>query len=701
MTRSRGFESAARTTVQARMPISGLLGNKSLRIAALAAPLVGLLVACGSSSMEKAEGIPTPPDGAAPPAFSPALCQGALCWLAPLPQGNFLRAVATSETGTSFAVGDHAVVLRSSGTGWTALALPPRGQAQRNLRAVHVLADDDVWIAGERGVVHHFDGTSFTENAPAAATDDFISVWAASSSDVWAVAAQGRVWRYDGAAWSESLSAKIGGVSASLVGMWASAADDVWVLGGTEEKTRLWHFDGAAWTDESLAPSKHDEVAVPGAPVAISGAARGEPFIAFEHRVVARSANGTLRDVYFVSIKDWQSTPPNTALFVRGPSDVLLARTAGNVQHFVDTSKAVSVGDDYTQVPGFAFGTGPGGRPFVLRAGGRLSDPVAASGESRAIETGELTCAPSGEGTVCLERLSDGGARLIHRAKDGAANGASEPIALAAGEPPQLRTDAKGSVALFTPASLVVRDAGGTRTMVLPSPGDLQHELRDVALTEDGRIYALTAPCDLHVAKPGATTFARVDLKDAAQYEEHCHLHRPSPSTVFVTTLHYLDEDVPEDRVMTLRSADGALVRRATVPRLSLLDPMTTVTASGKLFIAGQRYGATAADADWHVWRLDGKTWTPLDGEWANGSPMLAAYGETLVVHVAGPFERESGSELHVIDDAGTRQIRLPTHGLSTFAMIDDRRILGTCSVAEAIAPAFAVPVASVFVADL
>ena len=33
--------------------------------------------------------------------------------------------------------------------------------------------------------------------------------------------------------------------------------------------------------------------------------------------------------------------------------------------------------------------------------------------------------------------------------------------------------------------------------------------------------------------------------------------------------------------------------------------------------------------------------------------------------------------------------------------MIDDRRILGTCSVAEAIAPAFAVPVASVFVADL
>lgn len=675
-----------------------------LRLAAVAP----FLLACASPATSSAPPAAPDPSLAAPPgAFAPSLCQDAICWLAPAPQGNPLRAVATSKTGTSFAVGDHGVVLRSRGDGWQALALPMQTagdgtSSYRNLRAVHVIADDDVWIAGELGAVHHFDGKTFTElPSPDTRGAELVSIWASSPTDVWIASAGGHVWHHDGTAWSESLYATVDGVRADLAGMWAAAADDIWVVGSTSAGvTRLWHFDGAAWADEKLAPEVHDELLPAGRPVGISGAVAGEPYVAFQHRVVARDAGGRFRAVYHVPRSYHNEAQPLVGLFVPAVGDMWLAHDAGSVQHVRSAKEVVSINEGaVTDVPGFAFGSGPGGRTLVLRAGGRIADPDGAA-ESRAIDVRPFACAPAGGGAACVEKAGETAARLTRPG----GTGAPETVDAKVEAETQVRANAAGTVAIFTPTSLAVRAGGKTRRIPVPAVTDgLPNDVTDVAVMADERVFVLTRSCELHVAAPGATTLSRVPAKETGPRESFCRLHVPSASTVFVSSSHYVNDDAPDDSVMIVRSQDGAVVQRAVMPRLTVLDPVVTVTASGKVFLAGARRGALGPGESFrNVWRLDGKTWKPIAVRWnqGEGEAVLAAFGETVVAHVPSPEDATSGAVLQVLDGEASRDVKLPTHGISRLHMVEGG-VFGVRSASEATCPAFPEAVHSVFFAKL
>jgi len=74
----------------------------------------------------------------------------------------------------------------------------------------------------------------------------FYNVWASAPNDVWVLGSDRAVHRYDGASWKTS---QVPGEGAAN-GLFGRAANDVWV--GLE--TTVKHFDGTNWTTESVTP---------------------------------------------------------------------------------------------------------------------------------------------------------------------------------------------------------------------------------------------------------------------------------------------------------------------------------------------------------------------------------------------------------------------------------------------------------------
>ncbi len=631
-------------------------------------PFVALLAllaasaACASSS--------TTTDPAAPatttpaPVFASTLCQDGVCWLAPTPQGNTLRAVSTTKTGTSFAVGDHGAVLRSGEGGWKALALPKRVDGDgtdryRNLRAVHAVADDDVWIAGELGALLHFDGVSFTQTGPESAKDaENIAIWAAAKDDVW-VASRRSVWRYDGTSWTEMLSASIGDVPATLVGLWGSGPDDVWVLGATTTgAVRTWHFDGTNWGSDPV-PDVSNDLAPAGAPVAISGTGRGQPWLAFEYRVVARTEEGTYRTLYEIAYPDRSAASALTSLRVRSAEGVWLAFRDGHVQHSEAATK-IALGAPSGGGTGLAFGDGPEGRTIVLRPGGRLADPTAPPGASRAIEGPRTKCAPAGASVVCLEAVGEKRSQLVtfEPLETGSRRGATRgPLDLAVADTTELRANARGDVVVRSGGQVFAVAGTAVREIARPNGDKAADTLLDVVLAEDGAVYATELDGALLRATVGQSSFTRTA---APQDERGCHLHQPATGTLYVSCVREVTPDVPDHVEMIVRRPDGSVVTRGMLEdRPFRNDPPVTVTASGKPAFAARLYRSGRRG----VWRLDGKTWTHFEMEAQDETPVVA-YGEQVLVDLRAPEDRENGAALRVIDGADVRTVRVPVHGI-------------------------------------
>lgn len=618
----------------------------------------------------------------------PALCQGPLCWVHPLPQGNELRAVAASKAGEVFAVGDHGVVLRSRGSEWEAFSLPQPPEREQHLRALHVAAADDVWVVGERGILYRFNGSEFIEGGPRVETETFIAVWASSPSDVWAVAAEGRTWHFDGSGWTESLSAEVKGVAAKLIGMWASGPDDVWVLGngsGAPDEAFLWHYDGTSWAAEPVTLASIEGAQPGGAPVAISGAVRGEPILAFEYRVVARSANGKMDDLEVIELGDvaYGGRSPNTGLLAQG-TEVWVA--SGNGLHRANGTPIESRAVE-------ALGPGSDGRPLAVLRGGRIVDPLAPSHERLAIDTGEISCAPAGEDVVCID-VSGDSIRLDRHAKDGSVTGESFTLATPDYVPRRLTANASGSIAVFSSRSVAVRDGGATRTMTLPwGESNSVNDVIDVALMEDGQVYMLGARHELYVAAKGATTFTPVPLDDAsADIRLGCTLLRPTAASLVVAC----DDtagSTGSEHTLTLLSADGKLLKRAALMPGAPGCNSVALTASGTVFCA-----ASTTNGGLGVYRLDGLQWEALDS--LVGEAKLATVGEALVAYIAMPSDREFGAALHVVEAGQSRTVRLPTHGIVDLAAMPGR-VLGERGASSASNSPWPTASSSFFIADL
>jgi hypothetical protein len=94
------------------------------------------------------------------------------------------------------------VLCRFDGTQWEVQLLPPLSVMSRALFKVWGASADAVWAVGHRGLILHYDGNAWTEQA--SGTDlDLISLWGTSAEEILAVGgrADSVVVRWDGSAW--------------------------------------------------------------------------------------------------------------------------------------------------------------------------------------------------------------------------------------------------------------------------------------------------------------------------------------------------------------------------------------------------------------------------------------------------------------------------------------------------------------------
>jgi hypothetical protein len=101
------------------------------------------------------------------------------------------------------------------------------------------------------GLILHYDGTEWAEAVPVAAGLAFTGVWASAPNDVFVVGSANEaaaIYHFDGAGWSPMTAPPVG----PLLDVWGFSASDVYAVGaGT-----MLHFDGQAWNEVQSVPQR-------------------------------------------------------------------------------------------------------------------------------------------------------------------------------------------------------------------------------------------------------------------------------------------------------------------------------------------------------------------------------------------------------------------------------------------------------------
>jgi len=136
-----------------------------------------------------------------------------------------------------------------------------------SLNAVCVLADDDVWAAGNNGMVLSWNGSEVSHFQ--VDTDvDLIEMWCLSIDDIWVAGnrcgsqyCQGVAFHWDGVEWSRTGLGSINLRDFEVVSMWGNSSDDIWVAGNGQYDVGggiymgypfLFHWRGSAWYGQVL-----------------------------------------------------------------------------------------------------------------------------------------------------------------------------------------------------------------------------------------------------------------------------------------------------------------------------------------------------------------------------------------------------------------------------------------------------------------
>jgi hypothetical protein len=129
------------------------------------------------------------------------------------------------------------------------------GPSYATLQDVSGSGPNDAWAVGAAysdvvsGTLLHFDGTDWT----AASTNSnlqFTGIWANAANDLWVVASDGgvdTVLRWNGTAFSESYA---GPTRYGIRKVWASGPNDAWAFGGNPRASEhgVLHWDGQQWS---------------------------------------------------------------------------------------------------------------------------------------------------------------------------------------------------------------------------------------------------------------------------------------------------------------------------------------------------------------------------------------------------------------------------------------------------------------------
>ena len=165
-----------------------------------------------------------------------------------------------------------------------------------SLLSIWGASSKDVWAVGGslgngfESLVVRYDGSAnkWRRVKPTASrTETYWWVHGTGPNDVWLVGEQGRITHWDGTAFREDTS----GTTATLFGVMAFSATDVWAVGGTPESSSgpndvLLHFDGSSWKEEAL-PEKLGK-----AMFKVWGTSANDLYVVGEAGIVWHRANG-------------------------------------------------------------------------------------------------------------------------------------------------------------------------------------------------------------------------------------------------------------------------------------------------------------------------------------------------------------------------------------------------------------------------
>ena len=107
---------------------------------------------------------------------------------------------------------------------WSALS----SGSSATLRAVWGSGPSDVWMAGDRGTMLHFNGTTVSA-VPSGSTADITAIRGRSATEIWALTSDGTILRWDGTTWTASVQPTAQPLYSILMG---STAATTWVVGG-------------------------------------------------------------------------------------------------------------------------------------------------------------------------------------------------------------------------------------------------------------------------------------------------------------------------------------------------------------------------------------------------------------------------------------------------------------------------------------
>ena len=138
-------------------------------------------------------------------------------------------------------------ILQGNGAFWSSMTSP----SSMSLKAVRGDGPDDVWAVGgydynvptvgdqEGQALLHWNGSAWS-SASTGSSMPLYGVWSSAADDAWAVGGSGTMLHYDGQSWSAVSS----GATADLRGIWGSSSKDVWVVG---KNGTILHWDGSGF----------------------------------------------------------------------------------------------------------------------------------------------------------------------------------------------------------------------------------------------------------------------------------------------------------------------------------------------------------------------------------------------------------------------------------------------------------------------
>lgn len=199
-------------------------------------------------------------------------------------------------------------------TGWCWEQPSPSGNTLNKVWAASV---SDVWVVGEAGIILHYDGSRWSQQASGVDVTLF-DVWGTSPSNVWAVGARGTVIQYNGSSWNP---VTVGTVADTFSAIHGSSADDVWIAGFDATDNLVVHWDGNDWNESFR--------------VAITDFAFNRIWAAGPSDVWVAEQN-----CYRWDGVSWNVVPQSEllSLWGSGPTDVWIGNTNGNVRRWTGST---------------------------------------------------------------------------------------------------------------------------------------------------------------------------------------------------------------------------------------------------------------------------------------------------------------------------------------------------------------------------